>query len=317
MGDVAKVLYPDCEQQFTASAAIAASKILQSADGRAGYLPVQAGVASGDKTALVVEGAVTLPKTATIVCLRGGNAYWVRSTSKVTPLKSAGDFWCGTFANDAASADTTCNVMLNLPQVNKIDLMTEKWVVANAGSGAAAINVSNERTLDIIATNEAEKTDFLSTTSIPIVDGPIFEARVTVVTTGAGSEPDFNFGLANATHATDADSITEHVFFHIDGNSTAIRAQSKDGTTTVASTDTTVVYVASTYQEFWIDARKTTDVRIYVDGVRVLASSTFKLNAGTGPMKALVHAEKTTSTTLFHARVLELRVRATDLGLGD
>jgi hypothetical protein len=123
---------------------------------------------------------------------------------------------------------------------------------------------------------------------------------------GSGAAVDFSAGIANGTHATDADLITEHVFFHIDGADTSIFAQSKDGTTTVAATDTTLDITAGSAVanrvELWIDTRDPANVKLYVNGARVLSGSTFKIDAATGPFGILVHIEKTTGTTTgqFH-----------------
>jgi hypothetical protein len=65
------------------------------------------------------------------------------------------------------------------------------------------------------------------------------------VNSDANAASDTNIGLANATHATDADSIAEHLFIHLDGGSST-STPSPDGTTTVAATDTTVDYTAGT-----------------------------------------------------------------------
>ena len=117
---------------------------------------------------------------------------------------------------------------------------------------------------------------------------------------GSTSDVDINIGVANATHATDADSITESVFFHIDGGSLNILAESDDGTTEVAATDTTVDITAGSAVanrvEFWIDMRNPADIQLYVDGVNVLPSSVFTLAAATGPVGLLAHVEKTSGT---------------------
>jgi hypothetical protein len=48
--------------------------------------------------------------------------------------------------------------------------------------------------------------------------------------------------------------------------------------------------------EFWIDMRNPADIQLYVDGVNVLPSSVFKLDAATGPIGLLAHVEKTSGT---------------------
>ena len=104
-------------------------------------------------------------------------------------------------------------------------------------------------------------------------------------------------GIANGTHASDADAITQHLFVHMDGNDLKINLQSKDGTTTVAATDTTVAYVLSTPFLVQFDCRNLANVKCYVNGVLVLNATTFRLDAATGPFRPLVHIEKSANAT--------------------
>jgi hypothetical protein len=124
---------------------------------------------------------------------------------------------------------------------------------------------------------------------------------------------DVSIGIANGTHATDADSITEHVFIHLDANATAIKAQSKDGSTTVTATDTTAVYVegSATANLVYVtmDMRDPADVQIYVNGVLVLPSTVFNVNAAVGPWHLLFHIEKTSAADVYELDLHEMRVR--------
>jgi predicted RecA/RadA family phage recombinase len=304
----------DCLATRLATAVLAAGAMIQDYDGKAGLVAGLNAVAIGDTYTLQKEGVVELDKTASIVLLAGGRAYWDRANSKVTFKRVTGGFYIGTVQADAASADATVLVNLNKYPINRIQWDDDIWTTVLVGAATAAKDAAGNRTkLAVIATNEAEKSDALSNEVIAIADGPILEARFTLVANGSDATVDINFGLANGTNATDADAITEHVFFHVDGASQVINAQSKDGTTTVAAVTTTISAVDGTFQEFWIDARDPANVKLYIDGVRVLSGSTFKLNAGTGPMKALVHIEKTTGTATGSVGVEFLNVRSTDL----
>jgi hypothetical protein len=106
------------------------------------------------------------------------------------------------------------------------------------------------------------------------------------------------------------------VLVHIDGGSTAINAQSKDGTTTVTATDTTKTFTAGTAvanrTEVWIDTRTSGGVAIYVNGVRVLSGSTFDLSHATGPLGLIAHMEKTTGTATGRLTLDAMRARLMD-----
>ena len=136
--------------------------------------------------------------------------------------------------------------------------------------------------------------------------------QVAVYDKGDDAALDINWGLANETHATDFDSVGEFVGFHVDGNATTLSAESDDGTTEVAATDTTLEAADDTFNEYWIDARNPADVKLYVDGVRVLSDSTFVLTDATGPVFPIVHLEKTSNDTPADVRVKSIRLRTGD-----
>jgi hypothetical protein len=140
----------------------------------------------------------------------------------------------------------------------------------------------------------------------------IVELIFNVDSDGAGTVVDVSMGLANATNATDADLITESLFVHLDANNVNINLESDDGTNEVAATDTTLDYTEDTPVEVWFDLRDEADIQVYVNGALALGSSTFRLDNATGPLKLLLHIEKTASTDAyvldvnrFHARIAE------------
>jgi len=314
----------DCFATRVAAVALAAGEVIQDFDGQAGYVAGLNAVAVGDTYSLQKRGVVELPKTASINLLAGGRAYWVRSTSKVDFKWSAGAFYIGTVYKDSLAAATTVEVQLNRQQANTIEwgkggwecvtVLTAGTVIPNLGTGLSGTDPGGGSTrFTFSATAEAQKVDALSRASIPVADGAILEARLAVFDIGDNAALDINIGLANDTHATNADTIAESVFFHLDGTSLLINAESDDGTTEVAATSTTVSCVDNTYFEVWIDARNPADIQLYINGVNVLPNSTFVLTAATGPMKALFHMEKTADDTLADVRVEFINVRSTDL----
>jgi hypothetical protein len=81
----------------------------------------------------------------------------------------------------------------------------------------------------------------------------------------------------------------------------------------VAATDTTVDAVDDTYVDFRMDCRDLADVKLYINGVRVLSATAFKLDAATGPLKLLAHIEKGANDTLGEIRISHLAIRAMDV----
>jgi predicted RecA/RadA family phage recombinase len=303
---------------ITAPEALSAGEVIQLPDGRIGVAAALAGEASGDPAAMFTAGQFTMAKTADVVCLDGGRAYFDKSASTITPLQteSADNVYAGVFVGDATSAATTCVVDINVEQRTVWDMhggAADTVIVQTTGT--TKLEWSGGTAQFSFSTNaEAEKADILSKVSVPITQKMIFEAICEIVTVADADAADLNVGLANATHASDADAITEACFFHQDsGADLNLDAESDDGTTEVAATDTTIDIVAGTPVEVWIDARDLTDIQMYVDGVLVLGATAFKLNAATGPLKALWHYEKSANDTAGVAQLHRMILRTTDV----
>lgn len=302
---------------ISAPAALSSGQVLQLADGRAAFVAGLTGAASGERTALITAGQVTIAKTASIVILDGGEVMWDHSANSATiPLYGTDkDFYVGRAIGDAASAATTMLVELNAPKDSAyITLQADAFAtvpIQTAGIPFFSM-AGGSYTAQMSATAEAQKADLLSVKSFAISSNWIFEAVVNVITAADADVVDVSVGVANATHATDADSIAESVFIHLDSNgSTNILAESDDGTTEVAATDTTADWAAGTAFHIAIDGRTPADCQVYINGVNVLPATVFTLGAGTGPLKALFHVEKTANDTLFTIRLAKLEVRLT------
>ena len=316
------VLYKDpCAftVKVTAPAAGASGQVIQLADGRAGVVvganSASDAYASGDQITVAVAGQYTVTKTSSVVLLDGGRAYWDRSANSATFTQASGDFYLGCVVGDAAAADTTVVVDLNRKPEYRIELGKGQWANdATNGLGVTATALGGTGvTLSFDAVAEAAMAAVYSVDTVPVADGPIFEGRVAVYDIGDDAALDISIGLANGTHATDFDSVTESVLFHLDGNSLTINAESDDGTTERAATDTTKSAVDDTFVELWIDCRNPADIQMYVDAVNVLPATVFQLDAATGPLLPIVHIEKTSNDTTADVRVDWIGVRSTDL----
>ncbi len=307
--------------KMTAPAAVAAGDVLQLPDGRLGVYQGQKAAASGDTIALAVRGIFLLAKTASVCLLEGGEVFWDRSANKVNFEPAAGDFFAGTVVADAAAADTTVLVAINVRPNYDIDFNGAPdsrclWTMGvTNGLGVTEATYAAPTILAFDAAAEAAMAALHPTSAwnkTPIADLGIVGFRVAIYDKGDNAALDINIGVANGTHATDFESVTEFVGLHFDGNDLAINAMSRDGTTTVASTDTTVVAVDDTEFEVWIDFRNIDDIQIYIDGVNVLPDSVFKMDAASGPVFPIVHLEKTSDDTPADVRVFRITSRTTD-----
>jgi predicted RecA/RadA family phage recombinase len=305
---------PDVIQETTPAAGYASGEVIQLADGRAGYVAAARALVSGDPAGLQTKGIVTLAKTASVVCVKGCPAYWDRSAGTCTPLLAltGGDFLIGTFADDAASSDTTCQVILNERPSYQIDLLRDTSTTVVVGTTPTLTVLPGQVKLLLTSTNEAQKIDMLSDKSWLTTQPFILEGRINIVTNGDGNV-DINVGVADDTHASDADSIVTSCFLHVNGNELHLYAESDNVTAEVAATDTTVDYAEATAFDFVMDARTPSDIQIYINGVLVLSGSTFTIAGATGPIKLLVHLEKSTGSETPQVNVEKMAIRFMDV----
>lgn len=296
--------------EMIADASYSSGDVVQVPDGRAGV--VRGIFVSGDTMSVeVAEQVFTFPKTTSMVLLRGGRAYWDFSANKVYfRAINDRDFYLGRIDADATSAATTCRVRLNARVKYDIDSKIDPGLsvpVGTAAAGAFGRGVGWKGAglnLNLTATSEAQKIDWLSKDGFDVTSNAIVEFQFSVPTgSAAGGTQDLNIGVATTTHATDGDAIAKHLFMHFDGNAVKLNFQSKDGTTTVAATDSLTTLtagqtnLAGVRKEVWLDLRDLTSVKLYVDGAQVLSGTTFDISAwSTTTAFLLAHLEKTTGT---------------------
>jgi len=175
------------------------------------------------------------------------------------------------------------------------------WAVADtsaAGTPTYATvspSATGEVALTLAATNEVENVclsfgDRLCF-DVDNLQRAEFRVKVSGITSAATSVA---FGLASARNDA-IDSIANHASFRLIG-STSLVVESDDGTTDkddVATGQT----LSTTYKKFVIDfAGGKSDVKFYVDGVRVAASTVFDMSAATSSLQPYVQIQKTVAT---------------------
>lgn len=315
------------ERRLVAGASIGVREVWQMPDGLAAvYIGIPNGqgiqevaATTGDRVDFRTAGKWTVTKTTGVAFLDGGRVYWDHSANSATYKKvNDRDFYIGRAVGDYSSSDPTLIVDLNSNPPDDIDLLRDAALVVPVGTQAVGgfgfpKVLGGALSLELTATNEAQKIDLLSVDGFAKAANAIVEFIFRIPDDGAGTAADFNIGAANATHATDADSIAEHIFFHLDANATSIHIQSKDGSTTVAAVDSTEDYTegsaVANRVEGWIDFRNPADVQVYVNGENVASGSTFNLDAVATTLFLLAHLEKTSSTDVYRAVIDAFRVR--------
>lgn len=310
------------QTRLTLTASLGAGELIQLPNGKAGFTDGTAGYSSGDKPVLKSSGVVAVPKTNGIVLLDGGPCFWDHSANALHYKQvNDRDFSAGSVVGDYASGDTIAYVNLNDQPQYLVDIARDAFITSLTGtvavSGCNIFRRGGAHNFVLSSTSEVQKLDALAVNGFAPGAQWVVEGAFRVISDGAGTAADINLGIASATHATDADSIAEHLFIHLDANNTNINLQSKDGTTTVAATDTTIDYTESSTLanrvEFWMDGRTksggTADIQCYVNGALVLGASTFRLDNAVGPLFLLAHVEKTSAADTYELALDWLRVR--------
>lgn len=301
------------KERILATGTIGPYEVIQSPSGRAGVNDSASAFISGDYVELTTLGSFTCTKTSGFVALKGNRAYWDHSANAITYKKvNDRDFYVGRFTRDSGNTDTECEVDFNIDPPYDLDLMRDPYTTTPVGTQALGGFLPPQRRggalhFALTSTNEAQKIEAISVDGFATGANAIIEFAFRVISDGSGSAVDVSLGVANGTNATDADSITESIFCHLDANNTNINFESDDGSTEVAATDSTTDYTegstVSVREEIWLDMRDPADVQIYRNGVLMLGSTVFNVNAATGPWYLLAHVEKTSSTDTYDIAV--------------
>lgn len=308
---------------LTLASAVAEGQVLQLPDGRAGIAVSTklGGVASSWLTDYIA----TFVKATGFVALAGGRAYWDHSANAIT-YKAVGDrdFYVGRFVSDAASDDDTCAIDTKVKEWEgySFDLVRDTGDSVLVGTPAAGgfgypVRLGGGMQFELSATSEAQKVDFLGHRAFGITSNPIVEAMFVVISNGSGSAPDFSIGLADGTHASDAGSINQRLLAQCDGNATPINFGAGDGMSisvslTDSTTDITEGAGIANRVEVWMDLRDLSAVKLYVNGVRVLAATSFDLSAIANPWQPLIHLEKTSAADVYKVLVTHFLVRTSE-----
>jgi hypothetical protein len=180
---------------------------------------------------------------------------------------------------------------------------TIDWSVVDVGDATEAIvddSANGQFLLHIHATSEAEDAVLYmgNNKTFDVGSGLIFETRVNMAVS-PGTGVCAVFGMCG-DHNLDKDSATEAAWFRFDA-SMVCKVESDDTTNNNDDTATGVTAVAGTYNIFRVDFTALADVKFFIDGVRVAASTTFdmsNLTAGEQQMQPYFSLDKASGTGL-------------------
>ena len=306
---------------FTPTAALLAGDVVHLPDGRAGIAVTD--IAAGAKGAVQVTGICKVAKIVTQTMLVSNYVYWDTSASTCNLLHGTStDFFLGTVVEDAAYADTTVKVNLNVKPAYTLSLADgfSALPIPAITANPQGMMFSNGNGVNMVfdTAAEAEKFDALSTLAIATATPGVLQAKVCINLNGDAAAFDFNVGLANETHATNADTITSSLFLHTDGNSLNLNIESDNAAAEVAATDTTLDAVVGTPFIVTWDLRDWAAIKCYINGLRVGDGTTGTLVALTlagvaGPLRLLVHMEKTADDSPGNITVMDMGFTAFDV----
>ncbi len=303
----------------TATATRTKGEVQQAPDGRAGICLCDA-VSGGQLGLDVTRGHIyEVAKTASVVLLAGQEVYWDHSANSATYWATNDkDFFLGVVQADVTSSATTVRVAINQRAacVYNSAVDPSRSILVRTAGLADLLHSGGSHSLKFSLDAEAQKGDLISVRSVPVASKWIFQGVLTVVVEADADVVDVSLGMADATHASDADTITTSAFLHLNltGADANIYGESDNAAAEVAATDTTVDFVVGTPIHFMIDGRSGdgSGLKYYVNGVRVLSSTAFTVAGATGPLKALWHVEKSANDSPGTVALDDMRVWLTD-----
>lgn len=178
---------------------------------------------------------------------------------------------------------------------------SDRWDIADTSSAGTPTytvgGINGEATITLDSTSEIQNVCLFQSDVLNFDIDLIQRIEMAVKTVAAlDSATSLAFGLASARNDA-IDSITAHASFRLIG-SNSIVVETDDGTTDKDDVATGVSLVA-TYKRFVIDfTGGKSDVKFYIDGVRVAGSTTFDMSAYTAGLQPYVQLQKTADTNV-------------------
>lgn len=157
------------------------------------------------------------------------------------------------------------------------------WTIADTSAAGAPtyVNISGRGAkLTLAANSEAEIVTLYQNDVLPFQLNKIQQVRFVAKVAGIDAVTTLTLGVGSARNDTD-DSVATNAWFRIEGSAStsAVVVETDDGTTD-DDDNATGATLAATDKEFVIDfSNGLSDVRFYIDGARVAASSTLSLAA--------------------------------------
>lgn len=165
--------------------------------------------------------------------------------------------------------------------------------VYTKGTSEATLTLNNDNDVVVVALHFNDALDF----DIDDIQRVTMRVKIGAATFTSGSI--LCFGVGSARNDT-ADSVAANAWFRMQGanSTTLVYAETDDGTRDVDDISTGVT-LGTTYKDFVIDfTGGKSNVKFYIDGVRVCASQTFDMSAYSAGLQPIIQIQKAANTNV-------------------
>ena len=159
------------------------------------------------------------------------------------------------------------------------------------GTSEATLTLNNDNAAVIVALHFNDALDF----DIDDIQRVTMRVKIGASTFTSGSI--LCFGVGSARNDT-ANDVAANAWFRMEGanSTTLVYAETDDGTRDVDDISTGVT-LGTTYKDFVIDfTGGKSNVKFYIDGVRVCASQTFDMSAYSSGLQPIIQIQKAANT---------------------
>lgn len=194
------------------------------------------------------------------------------------------DDFVGTVATFPTSADPATAWLVD-------DVSTTGTPTYTRGTSVATLTLNNDNDVVVVALHHNDALSF------DIDDIQRVEMRVKIGASTFTSGSILTFGVGSARNDT-ADSVAAHAWFRMEGanSTTKVYVETDDGVTDDDDNDTGET-LGTSFKRFVIDfTGGKSDVKFYIDGKRVLASTTFSLAGYSAGLQPIVQIQKAANT---------------------
>lgn len=190
------------------------------------------------------------------------------------------------------------------------------WLIADtsaAGTPTYVRNASNA-VLTLASTSEVENVCLHHGDALSFDIDDMLSAEFRVRVSGCTSGTSISWGMASARN-DDPTAMTALALFRMVGatSTTDVTVETDDNVTDTAPVSTATP-LSTTFKRFVIDFSNKRDIKFYIDGVRVAASTTFTMAGYTAGLQPFIQIQKTSSAntdavTVDYVKIVAKRTR--------